>query len=441
MDDTLKRILISIRYFPRYLLTLWFFFHLSPKPVFALNSPSFEEFDQKAKAGERLNVVFFGSSLTWGTNATDPQLTSYRGLICHKLEEYYPKAHFKFWDVSIGGTGSQLGIFRLDRDVLSRKPDLVFLDFSANDDPGTAHPGTQASYEAIVHRLVKEAKCPVIAVIFPFQWHVTGGKLESLKGRTANLAIANAYHLGVGDVILYARKQVNAKKIKAEEIWPFDRIHPGDVGYRLFSEAVWQGFQQAVKEKKVCALPKKMLYPDTYLRTSRVPMTSLASRPKGWRSGLPKRTSAYFHMQMSRWMDDVLLTTNLLETADANGKGKKILQSVDRLRIQFKGTTVLLFGESTEKSCKYRVYLNGKALTRTISKEKDPVKEFDASWLAYLMRSNSHLVHVLAEGLDPKATHTLEIEPVFSSKMVMQELRLESLCVAGGEAKVLNVKK
>jgi hypothetical protein len=45
----------------------------------------------------------------------------------------YPKAL-----ASIGGTGSQPGIFRLERDVLSRKPDLVFLDFTVNDNSYTA---------------------------------------------------------------------------------------------------------------------------------------------------------------------------------------------------------------------------------------------------------------------------------------------------------------
>ena len=42
-------------------------------------APDFAAFDQRGRGGERLNVVFFGASLTWGANATDPQLTSYRG--------------------------------------------------------------------------------------------------------------------------------------------------------------------------------------------------------------------------------------------------------------------------------------------------------------------------------------------------------------------------
>ena len=40
---------------------------------------AFADFDHQAKEGEHLSVVFFGASLTWGANATDPQLTSYRG--------------------------------------------------------------------------------------------------------------------------------------------------------------------------------------------------------------------------------------------------------------------------------------------------------------------------------------------------------------------------
>jgi len=87
----------------------------------------FGAFHRRARAGELLNVVFLGASLTWGANATAPNLTSYRGLVGRMLEHEYPAAHFRFWDSAIGGTGSQLGVFRFDRDVLRHQPDLIFL--------------------------------------------------------------------------------------------------------------------------------------------------------------------------------------------------------------------------------------------------------------------------------------------------------------------------
>ena len=34
---------------------------------------------------------------------------------------------------AIGGTGSDLGVFRLGRDALRREPDLLFVEFTVND--------------------------------------------------------------------------------------------------------------------------------------------------------------------------------------------------------------------------------------------------------------------------------------------------------------------
>lgn len=143
---------------------------------------SFAAFDSQARPGKKLNVVFFGASLTWGANASNPQLTSYHANVSRKLEAAYPKAHFHFWDAAIGGTGSQLGVFRLDRDVFSRKPDLVFLDFSANDDIYATDPQSLAAYESLVRRIVMKG-VPVVQVIFPFQWNIKSGEMAKVKWR------------------------------------------------------------------------------------------------------------------------------------------------------------------------------------------------------------------------------------------------------------------
>ena len=90
------------------------FLLLASTLVAGARAASFTEFDRKAKAGDRLNVVFFGASLTWGANASDPVETSYRAVMRDRFEQHYPAAHFRFRDSAIGGTGSQLGAFRLD---------------------------------------------------------------------------------------------------------------------------------------------------------------------------------------------------------------------------------------------------------------------------------------------------------------------------------------
>ena len=401
----------------------------------SMTAPSFTEFDQRAKAGERLAVVFFGASLTWGANATDPQLTSYRARAAQRLEEAYPQAHFTFRDAAIGGTGSQLGVFRLDRDVLRHKPDLVFLDFSANDGINDATPETLASYESLMRRIITEARAPLVQMIFPFGWDVKFADFEKMKRRAAHIALSEAYSTTVGDAISLAVERVKAGAVTVEQIWSTDFVHPGDGGYQLFADAAWAAFQDGVKRKVVCGVPEKMMNAGTYMKQARVRISSLGELPSGWRKGVPNLTSAHYDMLMSRWLDDEVVASNRLEMKDSSGKKTLAPQQVARLKISFRGTMVLLFGEGTMKSAKYRAYIDGKLVERMLPKATEPLREFDSASISARSNGNTHHVAVIAENLAADSEHTLEIEPVFSPELE-QELRIESICFAGGDARV-----
>ncbi len=388
-------------------------------------TPSFGDFHTRAQAGERLNVVFFGASLTWGANASDPMLTSYRGLMAQRLEAAYPKAHFKFWDAAIGGTSSQLGVFRFERDVLRRKPDLVFLDFTANDGIGDPNVERLASYESLVRRIIQDAHAPVVQVVFPFQWDVQVGNTDKFVREAAHHAISDAYHTAIGDAVMLAQQLVKSGDATLPKLWPFDGVHPGDAGYVIFADAAWQAFQDAVKAKLVCAAPPKMLYADIYMKNARVRISSLGALPEGWHVGVPNPVSAYFDMLMSRWLDDEVIATPK--------KGEPA--SVAPIIVKFSGNMVMLFGESTTKSVKYRALIDGKVVEYKSNDGKQTLTEFDGALLANMVKGNCHHAQIIAEGLDATTEHTLEIQPIFSGEGE-QELRLESICVAGGEARV-----
>ena len=394
-------------------------------------TPSFQDFDRRARSGEHLSVVFFGASLTWGANASDPNLTSYRALVGARLEKAYPKAHFKFWDAAIGGTGSQLGAFRFERDVLRHKPDLVFLDFSANDDITSDNPETLASYESLVRRTILQAHAPIVQVILPFMWNVAAGKTEGMKRRDAHLKIAHFYNAPVGDAIALGLRRVQSGALTLPQIWPLDGVHPGDKGYAMFADAVFAAYQSAVRKKMVCHAPDRMLYDDTYMTTARVHISSLSALPEGWRVGIPNRVAAYFDFLMSRWLDDEVIAANRREVTAGDGKKSKVPQEVGRLKVKFRGRTVMLLGEATQQSGRYRVYIDGKQIER--KEGGKTLTEFDPGAFANLIKGNGHHAQVIAENLDSTIEHTLEIEPVFAAD-VEQELRLESICVAGGAA-------
>ena len=398
--------------------------------------PSFADFDRRAAAGEKLSVVFFGASLTWGANATDQATTSYRAEIARRLEERYPAAHFHYKDGAIGGTGSQLGVFRVERDVLRWKPDLVFLDFSANDDIYSDDPESLASYEAIVRRLVGDEHIPVVQVAFPFKWNIDAKQIPSFKRLAAHHAIADAYGCGWGDAISLVIDRVGSGKADIEAIWNTDPVHPGDAGYLLFAEAAWNGYSEAVAAKRTGHVPERTINPATYTSAKRVRLDSLGTLPAGWRTGRPSLTSIFYDFQMSRWMDGIVILANRADQLDAQGKpvkgadGKvvRVAQPTASLKLTVKASTILLFGEASVASGHFRVLVDGKPTLVKWGANKGSDQFEGNLWKGY-----GHMVVEAARDLDPAVAHTLEIEPVLAADQD-QELRFESVCVAGGAA-------
>jgi lysophospholipase L1-like esterase len=362
-----------------------------------MNTGQFADFAKKADAGDRLNVVFLGGSLTWGAQSTDPTTKSYRAVIARKFEEEYPKAHFRFFDAAIGGTGSQLAAFRLERDVLAHDPDLVFLEFAVNDNASEVNPHRLAAYESLVRRLV-ERGVPVVQAIFSTKGdHLPGEKRRPLWPK--HREIAAAYGLPIADAVEHIGKAIESGKATPDDLWdvPGDGTHPGDAGYALYAEACWNAFQQAVKDDFTIKVPEKMLNSDKYMRVVRNRLTRLDPLPKGWERGRPHRIALAFDFVCSRWMDDLVIAK----------------PGAEPLKFQFKGSDVLLFGEKTRNSGSFSVRIDG-GEARTIR--------------AASPDGNMRLMEVIAEGLDPGKEHEIEIVPELKEG---EELRIESICVAG----------
>nr|MBA3937238.1 SGNH/GDSL hydrolase family protein [Planctomycetota bacterium] len=388
----------------------------TPATALAPHVADFAAFDRRARAGEALTVVFFGASLTWGANATDQARTSYRAQVLRRLETAYPRARFHGEDAAIGGTGSLLGVFRLARDVLARKPDLVFLDFSANDDLGTADEPTLAAYESLVRRTVL-AGVPVVQVIFPFQWNVTDDA-RPMPRRAAHQAIARAYGVPSGDAVALIAERLAGGADRISGLWPYDPVHPGDRGYGLFAEAAWGAFLQGVDAAAVCRAPERMLHADTCMTWARVPLATLAPLPDGWRAAHPDLVSAFYDMLMSRWQGEQAVAEATAAAAPAP------------FACTVQAETVLIFGESTERSGTYQVLIDGVAQVPLGSKDGPDI---DAGAFARGAHGNVHHVVVVTMALAAGQPHHLEIVPHLTAG---QELRLESICVAGGAATV-----
>lgn len=380
-----------------------------------------------ARAAQRdpLRIAFLGGSLTWGANSSDPNRTSYRGRMMQWLREKYPNTPFTFHDAAIGGTGSDLALFRIERDVIDYKPDLVFLDFTVNDDIAGSDVHRLATYERVLRNL-RASGTAVMPVLMSLHAQIAAPSDKPLPARyVAHRQLAEAYGLVFADTLVTARAVVASGRVTANELYPFgnDKTHPDDNGYELFFEAARDAWLRgALETEKTASIPQKLMHPDLYPRYTRSLLADVAGKPlpDGWRSAKTYRTSMWFDGLSSRWMGNVACASASAGT-------------LAPLEVTFRGSFVGLFGEINPLTPPFRIWIDGQPVAQPGNKASDPYL-----WNISTARfgspasgaANLFTWTVLAKGI-ADGEHSLKIVPDFSNAQPGAELRIESVCSAG----------
>ena len=131
----------------------------------------FPELHERLASGESVTVVFLGGSITVGAKAQKG--LSYRELVGDWLTETYPNAKIRLINRAIGSTGSMLGAFRFQDQVLNEDPDLLFIEFCVNDmgngPRALENPHIETSSYRTLSGLVRRARQlnPDMAIVMP----------------------------------------------------------------------------------------------------------------------------------------------------------------------------------------------------------------------------------------------------------------------------------
>ena len=98
-------------------------------------NPIKTELQKKWPANRTVNLVFHGHSVPSGYFKTPhvSTLDSYPYLTLKNVKDLYPYAVVNSITTSIGGEQSEQGAKRFKDDVLSHKPDVLFIDYALND--------------------------------------------------------------------------------------------------------------------------------------------------------------------------------------------------------------------------------------------------------------------------------------------------------------------
>lgn len=183
---------------------------------------------------EPITIVCLGDSVT-GVYYHTGGKRAYPELLEIAIRRAVPNARVTVINAGISGHTTQNGLDRLDRDVLSKKPNLVTVSFGLNDMTRIPEEQFRKNLETIVARC-REAKADVV-LCTPNAVINTGGRPTEKLERYCELIRATARDLKLAVCDQYqAGEALRAKDAWAWRLTLSDEIHPNMDGHKRMAE-------------------------------------------------------------------------------------------------------------------------------------------------------------------------------------------------------------
>lgn len=201
------------------------------------NNCRVKRFLEKLRSGQDTVIAYIGGSITEGEGAIPVQEKCYAwrsfDAICSRYAPDRGRVHYI--KAGVGGTPSQLGILRYDRDIRRNgavQPDLVVIEFAVNDmDDETKG----VCYESLVRKILDQPQCPAVILLFSVfanDWN--------LKERLAPIGFQ--YQLPMVDVLDAVSPQFGRSKeegrILSKRQYFYDIYHPSNLGHKIMADCL-----------------------------------------------------------------------------------------------------------------------------------------------------------------------------------------------------------
>ena len=196
---------------------------------------------QKAKSGKPVTLAYIGGSITQGAGATPIHTECYAYKSWKMFQKKFAiKENVKFIKAGVGGTPSELGMLRFERDVLreNEQPDIIVIEFAVNDE-GDETKGD--CYESLVRKVLNLPWKPAVALLFSVfanDWNLQ----ERLK------PVGYRYDLPMVSIRDAVSPQFQMPKgrgrVLTKNQFFYDMFHPNNMGHTIMADCLQYLFEQ-----------------------------------------------------------------------------------------------------------------------------------------------------------------------------------------------------
>jgi lysophospholipase L1-like esterase len=178
----------------------------------------------KARRGEPITLGVIGGSITCGAIASSPD----RGYVATVLRWWrarFPRSETRLVNAGLSGTGSLLGTFRVQHDLLAAEPDVVIVEFAVNDAWVDG-----AAYEGLLRQILASRNAP--AAVLLFMMYDTGGGDQEMQSK-----VGAHYRLPMVSVRDALWPEIASGRIRWHDYF-VDNVHPNDAGHAFTARCV-----------------------------------------------------------------------------------------------------------------------------------------------------------------------------------------------------------
>lgn len=205
----------------------------------------------KLNEGGTVKIAYLGGSIT-AADGWRPKTTEW-------FKKTFPNAKINEINAAIGGTGSNLGVFRLFHDVLRHQPDLLFVEFAVNDG-GVLPENIWRSMEGIVRQTWKADSQTDIVFVYTVSEASAKEPREGVCNKPMSSMELLADFYGIPSinfaVPVFALEKAGKLLFRGESapegviLFSTDSVHPLDAGHQIYAQAVIESFETMSETRK-----------------------------------------------------------------------------------------------------------------------------------------------------------------------------------------------
>ena len=174
---------------------------------------------------KEINIAFIGGSITEGACSSTAD-SCYFGLCKKWFIDQFKNHKVNCYNAGIGGTGSDFGMVRIEADVISKNPDMVFIEFAVND----GGKDSRCTMESIVRKLLAMKNVPY--VVFLYTARNTYDTIIEYHAEVAK-------YYGIPEINLIEPLKIALDGKNPVEAGCFmDAVHPADRGHKVYADTI-----------------------------------------------------------------------------------------------------------------------------------------------------------------------------------------------------------